>query len=630
MMKISANNFRNLMATLALATLLASTPFQFALAPSDQETEVNHRTNGVLFYDFITQEDVQCGVARPIGLGFPADPGLVYVVGDSIANGARNEIVDAIGAGGGEWSASVNAEDGRPLNNNTIPAVFSGATDEGSTEGDFQRASAIVMALGTNNNFGANTQAEMESRISATVTAIRERNSSANIYWVDVAAKREDIASAMSGVNNAIYSQAPNNYQVIPWFQTVYGDGYNPRSVDPELENVNGYLSDDNVHPTPEGEAALAQVIADMVVGVESGPATRDDAVVTGENNVEYAYNYLIGRFGLPPHQAAGIVGNLIHESGVDPVRAEGGGYQTISSMDEVTPGRGFGIAQWTTAGRQDSWRDFANDRNADPLSLDLQLEFLWWEISEASPGFYGYEEFLAAPDIRSATWIFLSRFERPASVIDDPQFGGRNNYRPSVAPPSTGPASETLDTRDEAAQSVVRDYGEGSFLLACGSAEGGVGEPDFSANPNIAVDSSPPGAHRDSNCTGGFTVGAQALSTYVMGRWSPPVTSVGGYSCRAILFDNSRPTSIHGMGRALDIMVDGTTPEGLATGNEIRNYLINNAEALGIQRVIWNRFTWAANQDGWRPFISADENPHTDHLHVEINIEASGNPDLI
>ena len=76
--------------------------------------------------------------------------------------------------------------------------------------------------------------------------------------------------------------------------------------------------------------------------------------------------------------------------------------------------------------------------------------------------------------------------------------------------------------------------------------------------------------------------------------------------------------------------MVDGTTTQGLQTGNEIRNFMINNAERLGVQRVIWDRHIWSSDQNGWRDFGDADSSPHTDHLHVEINIEASGNASLI
>lgn len=151
------------------------------------------------------------------------------------------------------------------------------------------------------------------------------------------------------------------------------------------------------------------------------------------------------------------------------------------------------------------------------------------------------------------------------------------------------------------------------------------VAEPNYAKNPNIKTDDAPPGAHKKSNCTGGFTTGADSLQKVILEKWKPPVTSVGGYSCRQ---NTAAPsTSIHGLGRALDVMINGTNPEGLAKGNEIRNWVINNATQLGIQRVIWNRHIWTANKDGWRDYTGP--NPHTDHLHIEINLEASTKSNL-
>lgn len=142
---------------------------------------------------------------------------------------------------------------------------------------------------------------------------------------------------------------------------------------------------------------------------------------------------------------------------------------------------------------------------------------------------------------------------------------------------------------------------------------------PSFDKNPNITVDE--PG----SRCTGGFTAGAQSLSRVIKNKWSL-IQTIGGYSCRANTADPSQ-LSVHAVGRALDIMVNANTTAGLKAGNEIRNFLISNAEALGTQRVIWDRHIWSANVDGWRSYTGP--NPHTDHIHAEINLEASRNASL-
>jgi hypothetical protein len=332
-----------------------------------------------------------------------------------------------------------------------------------------------------------------------------------------------------------------------------------------------------------------------------------------GSENSEIAFNYFRQQ-GLTPEQAAGIVGNLYAESGVMPNRKQGSGMQTINSVDKIVSNVGFGIAQWTTSGRQQAWISFAESNGEDALSLQLQLKFLMHELETNSS--LGYEELLQAGSLIQATWIFLAYFERPAVVVDA-------GLAATPTPPTSGEAKKELDARTGYAAGVLENYGDGDIQATCGDLN--TSEPSFARNPNIQVDGSPSGPHRPSNCTGSFTAGAASLRDFVLDIWSPPVTSVGGYSCRSIVGSSS--TSIHGLGRAIDIMVDATTPEGLKTGNEIRNHLINNAERYGIQRVIWNRHTWVANRDGWNPY--GGPNPHTDHLHVEINVEASLNLNL-
>ncbi len=346
------------------------------------------------------------------------------------------------------------------------------------------------------------------------------------------------------------------------------------------------------------------------------------DASFSGSEAVEVAFNFFREQ-GLTPEQSAGIVGNLYKESAVMPNRAQqrpgDSGIQTIESASEITPNRGFGIAQWTTAGRQQNWLNYADELGLDPLSLELQLLFLMHEL-ETEPA-WGYEQLRETSTLQEATWIFLTFFERPRKVID----GGY--VATTEIPPPGNPAREELDDRMGYALNTLELYSENpvqSGVCGIGSTE----EPNFAAIPSISVDNPPSGAHSSSNCSGGFTDGAASLRAFVIDTWSPPVTSVGGYSCRAMVCGSgSCGTSVHGLGRAIDIMIDGTTPEGLRVGDQIRNFLYNNAERLGIQRIIWDRGIWSANQDGWRSY--SGPNPHTDHLHVEVNIEASQKSNL-
>ncbi len=126
--------------------------------------------------------------------------------------------------------------------------------------------------------------------------------------------------------------------------------------------------------------------------------------------------------------------------------------------------------------------------------------------------------------------------------------------------------------------------------------------------------------------CGGGFTTGGQILKDYLLTAF-PQILSIGGYSCRAIV-GNSSQMSVHGTGRALDIMLpldSGEADNGL--GDPIGNFLIENAEAIGIQYMIWDLWTWNASRAaGSKDRGYGGSHPHHDHLHVELSVEASLN----
>lgn len=93
-----------------------------------------------------------------------------------------------------------------------------------------------------------------------------------------------------------------------------------------------------------------------------------------------------------------------------------------------------------------------------------------------------------------------------------------------------------------------------------------------------------------------------------------PQIKTIGGY----------RPDSMkwHPMGLALDVMVSSAypplSPQGIALGNSIRDFLLKNAKTLGVDHVIWRQRiyypdgTSEAMED--RGGLTAN---HFDHVHV-------------
>ena len=132
-----------------------------------------------------------------------------------------------------------------------------------------------------------------------------------------------------------------------------------------------------------------------------------------------------------------------------------------------------------------------------------------------------------------------------------------------------------------------------------------------------------------EDGCFPGMTPGNEILREYVYDHF-PQTYSIGGYSCRHINGDSST-MSVHATGRALDIMLH--TVEGEADndlGDPIGNWLIENAEAIGIQFIIWDLYTWgAARNPGQKGSHYGGAHPHHDHLHIELSLEASANDEL-
>lgn len=125
-----------------------------------------------------------------------------------------------------------------------------------------------------------------------------------------------------------------------------------------------------------------------------------------------------------------------------------------------------------------------------------------------------------------------------------------------------------------------------------------------------------PPAWDGGAHCAGGLLPGTRAFGLAVQAMFpslilSPPQ----GYNCRANTADAS-VTSLHGTGRAVDLMV---TPHGDAgrDGDAIANTVLANAKALGVEEVIWSRTIWTSLR-GLREYTGPD--PHYSHVHVGLS----------
>lgn len=107
----------------------------------------------------------------------------------------------------------------------------------------------------------------------------------------------------------------------------------------------------------------------------------------------------------LTPQQAAGVVGQLGHESA---------GLQAINEYQPAVPGSrgGFGWAQWTGPRRR-QFEAFAADRRLDIADPEANYQFLLHELSSTPEGRV-LDSLRQAPDAQTAGRIFTDRFLRP------------------------------------------------------------------------------------------------------------------------------------------------------------------------------------------------------------------------
>lgn len=116
--------------------------------------------------------------------------------------------------------------------------------------------------------------------------------------------------------------------------------------------------------------------------------------------------------------------------------------------------------------------------------------------------------------------------------------------------------------------------------------------------------------------CAGTLRDGTRVLGDFLSDRYAA-IDTVGGYACRRNTADSSR-MSVHGTGRALDLMIPTKGGDAdSARGDIIANWLVMNAQRIGVQLIIWNRTVWRSN--GSNTGVYTGPIPHIDHIHVEI-----------
>jgi len=333
--------------------------------------------------------------------GGPASPGQMWFMGDSLTYGLKDfgGLEEKLTAKGFTPNR-VNDRGGRSI----TTSGGGGPGQEAGTglqsvdnDAEFIKGSkSIVIALGTNDaniagatkeqvmtSFGKNQQ-DLINKLKALPL-----QTGAKIFWVDVAAVGVNNAGA-EAVNTVIYDNAQTlGYTPISQFKFVWGQDQDPKQIaSKSLPDPNGLLSSDGIHYAGGSKyqdyanflaEQLASGGASTTSSTPSTPvsagcrcnttATTGTVNLTGDDVVEQAYNFYVSK-GLTPAQSAGIVGNLMLESGGN-----------VTLNPDITNGIGaYGIAQWL-GGRKTALEAYAASQGKPRSDLGIQLEFLWSEL---------------------------------------------------------------------------------------------------------------------------------------------------------------------------------------------------------------------------------------------------------
>jgi MYXO-CTERM domain-containing protein len=262
------------------------------------------------------------------------------------------------------------------------------------------------------------------------------------------------------------------------------------------------------------GLAVACGIAASVAAGCSASPAPVGEQIgtiraagSTAFPNDQYAYDYFRAK-GFTDFQAAGIVGNLDQESGIDPMISQQNG------------GPGRGIAQWSAGGRWDSdpgdnLTAFATMQGQSPYSLDLQLAFIMYEL-DTFPD-YGLAKLKASTNVTDATTDFELDFEGCAipSECDGPS---RVNYAMGIL------AAYGNDP--------VPDAGGGSGDDGGASDDGGTGNgDDAGSGPASDAGGGPPPDGGKPGSGGGRDAGAPPAPTPDAATSSPSHDAGGGGS---------------------------------------------------------------------------------------------------
>ena len=149
-------------------------------------------------------------------------------------------------------------------------------------------------------------------------------------------------------------------------------------------------------------------------------------------DNAEKIWKWLWERIG-NEYGVAGLMGNLCAESGLNPENLQNS-YERLLGMTDreyteavdsgaytedqfVSDSAGYGLCQWTARDRKQALYDFAKLKGTSIGDLNMQLGFLWTEISKYTSVI---KTLVNAQSVREASDAVMMKYEIPADTSEN------------------------------------------------------------------------------------------------------------------------------------------------------------------------------------------------------------------
>ncbi len=255
-----------------------------------------------------------------------------------------------------------------------------------------------------------------------------------------------------------------------------------------------------------------------------------------------------MGDFGLSLIQAAGIVGNLGHESG---------GFKQMQEKGPVSGRGGFGWAQWTGP-RRKAFEAWAAENKLDIKSDEANYGYLKKELQSSEKA--SIASVKKATTLEEAVKLFELKFERAGvkhyesrnkyakTALDSyTKNGGGSSSSPTgteSGPPATGTAATGTGTSATGTATGTETSATSTGMSSLSSALGSITAPQRISGSGTSGVTSPMGvasAFSGSNNSGGISVGSNYTSNKTP---SVSMTSTNNEDTKSIIQSNNMDKS--------------------------------------------------------------------------------------